>query len=105
MSEKRKTIYHWKSRQSLEGYFESCLGLTKEEIAKEIEKTRKNFQLRMHKTIDIRDLWQKTGLNILKKHPDMIACYCTCNDKCKHIDVHGVCSWSKDCPWRESITA
>jgi hypothetical protein len=104
MPEKRKTVYYWKSRQSLEEYFESCLGLSKEEVAKEIEITREIFKLRMHKAIDVRDLWQKTGLNIIKKHPEKIACYCSCNDTCPHIDVHGVCIWNKDCPWRETIT-
>jgi len=103
MKEKRGTSYHWGSKRDLIAYFDACYDMTPEQIEKEIHLVQKKFRLRKQKTIDVRDLWQKVGLSIIKKHPDKAAFYCKCKDSCEYL--LGTCTWDASCPWKIQISA
>ena len=101
MNEKRKTVYYWKNRHDLITYFCVHFKMSIEHIEEEIEKAQAAFQLRKQKAIDVRDLWQKTGLTIINRSSKP-APYCTCKDICQHL-VNTTCNWKSSCPWRTDI--
>jgi hypothetical protein len=100
--EHRKRVYYWKTRHALEKYFEVYYGMTRGDVGVEIDEARRGFRVRRYRVIDMRDLWQRTGLAIIKRCPQVHPYYCTCPVVCVHM-CESICSWHKDCPWRSEI--
>jgi hypothetical protein len=75
--------------------------MSKEDVATEIERARQDFKLRQHKVIDMRDLWQKVGLSVIRRY-GFHACYCSCPAACPHLN-EALCTWQPACPWRATI--
>jgi hypothetical protein len=98
----RKTTYYWKTRHALESYLYAYCMMSKEEVATEIENARKDFKLRQHKVLDMKDLWQKVGLSVIRKRR-YHAYYCSCPAACPHLD-EALCTWHSNCPWLTTIT-
>lgn len=102
--EKRNTIHYWKTQHALKEYFREHFNLSPSDIDTEIEAARKDFKIRKHATIDMKDLWQKTGMSLLKKHSETKAFYCTVPTHCPYMNKdNGLCTWDKDCPFRSTI--
>jgi len=101
--EKRCTLYYWSSRSALVEYFRSQFNVSEDTIEHQIALAQSSFRIRKNTAIDPRDLWQKTGLAILKRFPSIKATYCACRDKCEHMSTHGVCTWAHGCPWLRFI--
>ena len=100
----RMTIYYWPDRQALTTYFKAHYNMTEAEINIEIEKAQHEFKLRQHTPVNIKDLYQKVGLSILKQHPNGIRQYCKLNGVCPYMGTHnGLCHWKAACPFREEI--
>jgi len=101
INDNRKTVYYWTSRQDLMVYCATYFCMTSQQVKKAIEHAQSTFQVRKQKAIDPRDLWQKTGLTIIKGITKRAPC-CTCKDSCRYL-IDSVCTWSSACPWRDDI--
>jgi hypothetical protein len=67
----RTTVFFWNSKRELISYFSKNRPETIEAwttiINKEIDEAKKRFKLRQGSTINMRELWQKVGMSLVKR--------------------------------------
>jgi hypothetical protein len=63
----RTSRFHWQNKQELYGFFITAYCISRDEIDKEIDSAIASFQLRKGQAIKTQELWQKVGLNLIKK--------------------------------------
>jgi hypothetical protein len=63
----RTSRFHWQTKQELYGFFTTAYCITRDEIDMEIDSAVTSFQLRKGQAIKTQELWQKVGLNLIKK--------------------------------------